>query len=556
MTMSKRIHQKNTDCDDVLLRMEDFSAVSLEGEKISNTNFTLMTGEVHAILASSANDVWGMMHIFQNRIRRSNGVFLVKGQPVERTGNLYQWIQTMTNEPVISRSISVAEQIMLSSKMKLLQAKNNAIADCAALMEQTRIYINLEKPLISMSQEELYKVELLHICALKPPIAVFLDTMTFLTEEGRGDLPLALEWLRKNGCGSIYITVSFEDAMQISDRMSVLDGGTIRKTFSVSSIRKSSDEVREVASLLSGWKNVSQYDSPANNSDRHDAVPNAEKILSSSQELKRILEYQLKDTVKTMGASGAALYILEDGKINVLETGMNLREHLLPIDAICELVDRKGPFYFRVGSKEYANLFTNGDISGGMVFCPMQVQRTKALLQVIFIDRTFEYEDISRRLQIFVKEITIAVETSRLLGNSVLLQESHHRIKNNLQMVVNLLYLQKAEGITLTQKHINAILETAINRIKCIAYVHSLLCRDWYGKNIVNLRQIIGEIVRLYEASGVTIHVTLEDITLPYNTAVNMALVINELVSNCIKHAFPKGEASNEIGRASCRERV
>ena len=53
----------------------------------------------------------------------------------------------------------------------------------------------------------------------------------------------------------------------------------------------------------------------------------------------------------------------------------------------------------------------------------------------------------------FVHEIAIATETSELIGKSTLLQESHHRIKNNLQMIVSLVYMQKR------MVHVNATIE-------------------------------------------------------------------------------------------------
>lgn len=65
------------------------------------------------------------------------------------------------------------------------------------------------------------------------------------------------------------------------------------------------------------------------------------------------------------------------------------------------------------------------------------------------------------------------------------------------------------------------------------------LCQDWYGRNVVNLRTLVCEILNMYEDMDAHIQADLDDESIPYNDAISFGLVTSELLSNCIHHAFP-----------------
>ena len=137
----------------------------------------------------------------------------------------------------------------------------------------------------------------------------------------------------------------------------------------------------------------------------------------------------------------------------------------------------------------------------------------------------------------FVHEIAIATETSELIGKSTLLQESHHRIKNNLQMIVSLVYMQK-RMVQKEQADIGETFDSIIRQISSIAKIHDLLSKDSSAGSIMNLADIIEELAKFYERPDVKILLDLENISIPYNKATTYAIVINEILTNCLKHAY------------------
>ncbi len=130
-----------------------------------------------------------------------------------------------------------------------------------------------------------------------------------------------------------------------------------------------------------------------------------------------------------------------------------------------------------------------------------------------------------------------------LAEKELLLKEVYHRVKNNLQVICSLLYFQ-AKNVNDVQTR--QLLQESESRVKAMALVHEKLyqsddlTRIDYGGYINTL---VNHLQRTYGQSAATITIRLEiaDITLGIDTGVPCGLIINELVSNCFKHAFPPG---------------
>lgn len=121
-----------------------------------------------------------------------------------------------------------------------------------------------------------------------------------------------------------------------------------------------------------------------------------------------------------------------------------------------------------------------------------------------------------------------------------LLKEIHHRVKNNLQIVSSLLYLQ--ENYMNDPKGVE-ILRESQNRIKSMALIHEQLYGTADLAKIDFGRYIQGLTANLFDAYGIDpvrirLNVRADDIAIEVDIAVPCGLIINELVSNALKHAF------------------
>jgi PAS domain S-box-containing protein len=145
--------------------------------------------------------------------------------------------------------------------------------------------------------------------------------------------------------------------------------------------------------------------------------------------------------------------------------------------------------------------------------------------------------DISER-----KRVEEQLKTS-LQEKEVLLKEIHHRVKNNLQVVHSLLNLQAG---SIGDPHLRRVLRESQNRIKSMVLIHEELYRSdnvagIHARNYV--RNLIAHIFRSYgaHAKHITSKITIGDVTMSVDTAVPCGLILTELVSNAMKHAFPSG---------------
>ncbi|MFQ6039075.1 MAG: PAS domain S-box protein, partial [Candidatus Aminicenantales bacterium] len=125
----------------------------------------------------------------------------------------------------------------------------------------------------------------------------------------------------------------------------------------------------------------------------------------------------------------------------------------------------------------------------------------------------------------------------------VLLREIHHRVKNNMQIISSLLRLQAR---TIKDPRMQEMFKESQNRIRSMALIHEKLYQteDLTRINFAQyIRSLTVHLFHTYKVNPniVRINTRVDDIFLDINRAIPCGLVVNELVSNSLKHAFPDG---------------
>ncbi|KIM11355.1 MAG: hypothetical protein KU37_06910 [Sulfuricurvum sp. PC08-66] len=164
----------------------------------------------------------------------------------------------------------------------------------------------------------------------------------------------------------------------------------------------------------------------------------------------------------------------------------------------------------------------------------------------------FRYANAYRGLQHNEEQLERTVrlrtlELQNLLGQrELLLRELNHRVKNNLQFIIGLLWTKRAHACPETQETLLALQ----SQITAIATVHDMLCAQPNISSIEGvayLHSLCDALGELYKE--VTFHTTLQEgALLSMEDAIALGLVLSELVSNTIKHAFEDGKGVIEIG--------
>ncbi len=146
--------------------------------------------------------------------------------------------------------------------------------------------------------------------------------------------------------------------------------------------------------------------------------------------------------------------------------------------------------------------------------------------------------DITERKQ--MEKVVLA----SLKEKEILLKEIHHRVKNNLQIIASLLSLQSRY---ITDENVLNALKESQNRVKAMALVHERLYRSENLSDVAlsdYLRFLIDNLFGFYGATPQKVRLTFDagDVKVDINKAIPIGLIINELVSNSLKHAFPEGK--------------
>lgn len=143
--------------------------------------------------------------------------------------------------------------------------------------------------------------------------------------------------------------------------------------------------------------------------------------------------------------------------------------------------------------------------------------------------------DITKQKEL-VKQIEKSLEEKELL-----LKEIHHRVKNNLMIISSLLNLQSRY---IEDKKYKDIFRESQNRAKSMALIHERLYRSADLKKIDfgdYIRTLANDLFHTYisDPSSIQMVMDIEEVRLDINTAIPLGLIVNELISNSMKHAFP-----------------
>jgi PAS domain S-box-containing protein len=173
---------------------------------------------------------------------------------------------------------------------------------------------------------------------------------------------------------------------------------------------------------------------------------------------------------------------------------------------------------------------------------PVEVWSYPQVKEGVVTGMVVTFFDITER-----KKMEAAIKTN-LGEKEMLLKEIHHRVKNNMQVISSLLQLQSQ---SLKDEGTKNLFRESMGRIKSIALVHEQLYRSDNLSQIEYggyLRKMFGPLFESYKADARRIAMVIEadNVMVTIEKAVPCSLIVNEMMSNSLKYAFP-GDKKGEI---------
>ena len=319
--------------------------------------------------------------------------------------------------------------------------------------------------------------------------------------------------------------------------------------------------LQSIASQIAGAiENSRQYRKMEKRASQLSTLSEVSKTITSDMYLEEILQLIVAATAKTMRFKITTLMLLDEerNELVIKATQSKSREYLRKPNlkvgesvagravaeqrTICELDVRHASDYKypEIARKE-------GMVSLAAV--PLQVKGKTIGVLNCYTDRPHVFTDEEIEfLEALGNHAAIAIDHAKLMVRSAIIQEMHHRVKNNLQQVASLLRLQMHYA---RERSVEQVLTESLNRILAISAVHELLSRE--DLDTISVRQITESILAANKQSilaphkHITMSVSGPDILLPSSQATSLALIINEIVQNAIEHGFGDGYDEGSI---------
>ncbi|MBK7893703.1 MAG: GAF domain-containing protein [Candidatus Promineifilaceae bacterium] len=303
------------------------------------------------------------------------------------------------------------------------------------------------------------------------------------------------------------------------------------------------------------------YDKQRRQIEEMRALAQVSEVVTSPQYLDDILDVVTEMAAKMMDTAVCAIFLLNDAgthlELRSARRDQTPYQHRPPLPAtpnsvIGSVLHTGQPLYI-------ANVQTDPRYRG------QELARQEGLVSLLSVplsvrDRVIGvFNCYSTELRQFnaeqqtlfatlANQTALAIENARLVTNTAVVREMHHRIKNNLQTVAMLMQLQLGDADRLDTRD---VLQTNIHRIRSIAAVHEILSEK--GFRLVDVKDVLERITQAtaetmtHPGQALTIRVFGDALALPSKPATAIALVVNELVQNSLEHAFADRSADGQI---------
>mgnify|MGYP000706568889 CR=1 FL=1 len=505
---------------------------------LKNFSFQQEKGTTQVLLCRDTVFLDELQDVITGKRRIREGVILLDGNRLKRADCCF-----IDRTIQVYRQQSIAENIFPDKSFFEIRKKKTQ-ESLLELMKETGLKLDIGKRTSQLSVNDSLFVEMLRFYDRNPSLLLVRDISNYISVEAHLAFVRLLNKMNERGTTILYLTNRIETAVRIRGDLSVIRNCAVEKTYKAVEVAANPSSI-----LLDSFGDAAEKSTEEK---EEQFLISLHKLNYHSQSVK--VEKDIKNMLSAfsqyakydLSASSSVIYLISRDEQRIIETvgSSGEKEPYVPMlrqDIVLQMVSQNTILYLTDEVREFSTLFTeDAAIPVTMICLGVEFDSGFSLLIQMNYDCRYIYaKKDSAMLQWIAQEIGIYLENSVLMGNSILLRESHHRIKNNLQIIVSLLEMEKIvfpnamRGNDMRQR-MDAVFDGTINRIKCIASIHDLLAVK-NGISSCEIGKISKTVCDFYNTLA-HIEIRAERILVPYSKAVSVALVINELVCNSVKH--------------------
>lgn len=495
-------------------------------------SFSQEKGTTHVLLSQNVEFLDELQDVLKEKTARLQGDVLLEGRPL-----------TITRATFITRTLqlyldqSVIENVLYRQTFGRVAARRGR-REFDKLLEETGFALNPTAKTNELSLNDQKIVEVLRCWYKKPEFLLIRELSGFVSPEVFAHTQRLIKRLNQQGTTVLYLTNRWEEAVQLPYNITVVLNGEKQGTYSPQEIVS---DPRSIFYISMGAQKMPALEEIEGGEQAQKEINQGVHRFIRGYGLQGSMKMFSQYLLREMPAASVVIYLIDLSQnviVDSMESTWQEEETVSCIrqEVLLKLLGEEQVKVYHRQEPEFGQLFAKKCAYESVLCNPFLLNRDTA----IFLQLNFKepYVHTRRDLMILkwvVQELGIFIENAQLMGNSVMLKESHHRIKNNLQIVVNLLEVEKAclKKTAKDQTVIHAF-DSAIRRIKCIARVHDLLSKS-NAVNTGEMQPIIQKVCELYSEDA-EISISTENILTSYSKAVSVALIINELVCNSVKH--------------------
>jgi two-component sensor histidine kinase/ABC-type nitrate/sulfonate/bicarbonate transport system ATPase subunit len=407
------------------------------------------------------------------------------------------------SERIIS-SFSVAQNLFGFNRSQGLFSSKRFSDRCQELVERFDFPLDPADIADSLSMEQRRMVELLRCFIRRPKIMVLNETLASFSYKNLIRVKEVLLSMKHSGTYMIYLTGKIEDIFRIGDRLFMFrpDGKT--QSCSVQTIRENPQQLYDgmlgdaIGSVGEKGLKKDFYHALGIVREGTNQIISRENLTHS---IKNYVRYS--ESIFPHG-NQCKVYLFNSNGDNLSSEISDQPSPKLNRDILFAFPTKNEVFYASCNDAMFESFFEDRRNCNSVICLPVVLSdKTVGVLQLTFENYYFPAQTEIDLLWAISQRISEMLEMSHLLEKSMLLQESNHRIKNNLQLIVSMLLLQRNQ-VSNTQlcescgEELCQILNDTISRIQSIASVHDLLSRENVIGGLMDMGLLFEEIRHFY----------------------------------------------------------
>jgi len=514
------------------------------GTRVRGFDLTIEKPEIHVVLCTSISALDELVHIMYGTALYRSGHFQVDGK--NAIGLRNKEVQYITMDTYLFPGFTVMDNIFMASHEYGFMTRKKIQRRFGYLMKETDCAIP-DMRVDHLTAEQKKMVEVLRCYAERPKLLVVHELAGNLSYRNLMWANTLFTNLKNSGTTVLYLTSKWEDMLKIGDSVSVLRSGKNLGTFTKEEVLATPQKTYYL--MLGGQTMASLLDSGdgGGQQDFVNTIVSGVKLLSQDSDSENVLKFFMRQVSRSLKAANSIVYVSDRNSRVRFISGLDFHGDELPLikrDVVRQISSTEELFYTNYLDVHLGDLLENRmniSMIHTMVCIPVKFGDNYLGLLQVYFDDDYAYTQADKDyLSAIANELAFAIESFRLKGRSVLIQESHHRIKNNLQMIISLMELQKyrlfQNGEYVKAEHISDTWDTLVKQVKSIASIHDMLSREEETDSIIGVDVII-RAIRDFYAGEADIQTEIERCIIPHNRATSLALLVNELISNGVKHA-------------------